>query len=365
VAGLRASLRTAVAAAALLAAHTPMAAAARERAPDALVQEARAALAARDPLRARALMEEAAATGDPDALNNFATFVEMGVGGPPDGVLAHRLLEDAAERGSIAAKLNLGLRLTNSEQEADQRRAVELLIDVHNDPPDPAVIEKTRAIAAGGLGVAFLLGRGALQDVARGVDYLEEADAHADGDERTLFLLGRAYQRGWDVREPDPERALRYFQRAADLGHAESSWQVGMAHLRGAGVPASDALALDWFVRAAESGDPRGDVSAAYLLSRGRGTVEDDAEARRLYARAAEQGNPHALRGLGEMLLRGEGGARDEVQGLAYVMLAESAGVVESSGGEPLPAPSARTREKAERLAAEWRREHEAPGRGE
>jgi len=357
------ALGSALCVAALLGAHAAPAAETRGRDADALVQEARAALAGRDLQRARALMEEAAATGNSDAINNLATFVEMGVGGPPDGALAQRLLEDAAERGSVAAKLNLGLRLTHSEREADQRRAVELLIDVYNDPPDPAVSDSTRAIAAGGLGVAFLLGRGALQDVARGVDYLEEADARGDGDERTLFLLGRAYQRGWDVRQPDPLRALRYFQRAAELGHAEASWQVGMAYLRGAGVAASDGLALDWFVRAAEGGDPRGDVSAAYLLSRGRGAVEDDAEARRLYARAAEQGSPHALRGLGEMLLRGEGGPRDEVRGLAYVMLAESAGVTESSAGEPLPQPSERTRREAARFAAEWQSQRALPGR--
>jgi len=325
---------------------------------DALTQQAHAALSARKPELARTLMEQAAATGDPEALNNLATFAEMGVGAAPDSALALQLIEQAAERGSVAAKLNLGLRLTNSELEADQRRAVELLIDVHNDPPDPAVSEKTRAIAAAGLGVAFLLGRGAAQDVLRGVEYLEEADAQGDADERTLFLLGRAYQRGWDVRQPEPQRALGYFQRAADMGHAESAWQIGMAHLRGAGVPESDVLAYDWFVRAGEGGDPRGDASAAYLLSHGRGTVEDDREARRLYARAAEQGNAHALRGLGEMLLRGEGGARDEVRGHAYLLLAEQAGVRAGASAEPLPEASERTRERAERFAAEWQRKH-------
>jgi TPR repeat protein len=327
--------------------------------PEALVREARAALAGRDPARARALMEEAAASGDAEALNNLATYVEMGVGAPPDARLAGRLLEDAAARGSVAAKLNLGLRLTGSESEADRRRAVELLIDVHNDPPNPAVGEETRRFAAAGLGVAFVLGRGVVQDVARGVDYLEEADATGEADERTLFLLGRAHQRGWDVRRPDARRALGYFQRAAEMGHAESAWQVGVAHLRGAGVPASDALALDWFVRAGEGGDPRGDASAAYLISRGRGAVEDEREARRLYARAAERGNAHAMRGLGEMLMRGEGGPRDEVRGLAWVLLAESAGVHASASesGSALPEPDPRTRAQAEQLAADWRRQ--------
>ncbi len=326
--------------------------------PGALVREARVALAARDPVRARALMEQAAAAGDAEALNNLATFVEMGVGGAPDPALANRLLERAAALGSVGAKLNLGLRLTASDDEADQRRAVELLTDVHNDPPDPSVGDETRRFAAGGLGVAYLMGRGVMQDVARGVDHLEEADADGQADERTLFLLGRAYQRGWDVRSPDPERSLRYFQRAADMGSAESAWQVAMAHLRGAGVPGNDALAYDWFVRAGEGGDVRGDVGAAYLLSRGRGAIEDDREARRLYARAAEAGNPHALRGLGEMLLRGEGGPPDEARGLAYVMLAERAGVFASASdaGPALPEPSARTRAQAERIASEWQR---------
>jgi hypothetical protein len=323
----------------------------------ALAQHAHLALASGRPARARSLMERAAASGDVEALNSLATFVERGVGGEPNPKAALKLFERAAERGSVGAKLNLGLRLTASERVEDQQRAVEWLTDVRNNPPDPAVSEETRSFASAGLGVAFLLGRGVLADVARGVDYLEEADARGGADERTLFLLGRAYQRGWDVREPDPQRAVGYFSRAAALGHAEAAWQMGLAHLRGQGAERSDALAYDWFVRAGEAGDVRGDVSAAVLLSQGRGVVEDDALARRRLERAAERGSPHALRGLGEMLLSGEGGARDEARGLAFVMLAESAGVKGASDADRL-ALDAQLRERATRLAAQWLRDH-------
>lgn len=322
-----------------------------------LAQEAHAALAGGRPSQARALMERAAANGDPEALNALASFVERGVGGAPDAARARELLERAAERGSLAAKLNLGLRLTTSERVEDQRRAVEWLTDVRNDPPDPAVSAATRAIASAGLGVAFLLGRGVQADVARGVDYLEEADADGQADERTLFLLGGAYQRGWDVREPDAKRAFGYYRRAAERGHPESCWQVGLAHLRGAGATKDDALAFDWFVRAAEAGDVRGEVSAAVLLSQGRGVVEDDAQARVRFERAAKRGSPQALRGLGEMWLRGEGGPRDEARGLAFLLLAESAGVRGPGDLRPEDLDS-RTRERAERVAVEWLREH-------
>ena len=322
-----------------------------------LARHAHVALASGKPALARALMERAAAEGDAEALNSLATFVERGIGGEPDPEAALQLFERAAERGSVGARLNLGLRLTISERSEDQRRAVEWLIDVHNNTPDPSVSEQTRSLAAAGLGVAFLLGRGVVADVARGVDYLEEADAQGSADERTLYLLGGAYQRGWDVREPDAARASRYFARAAAKGHGEAAWQIGLAHLRGQGVEQNDALAYDWFVRACEAGDVRGDVSAAVLLAQGRGVVEDDSLARVLFERAAERGSPHALRGLGEMLVRGEGGAVDEASGLAFLLLAASAGVPVPRDVDEL-AQDAQIRERAERIAAEWLRAH-------
>ena len=347
---------------ALTGAAAPAFASAREERADAarLIEEAHQALSWRDGTRARGLMEQAAAAGDPEALNGLATFVEMGVGAPPDPEFALRLLEQAASQGSLAAKLNIGLRLGNSERAEDHRRAVELLTDVHNNPPAPEAREQARAIAAGGLGVAFLLGRGVMQDVARGVDYLEEADAAGDADERSLFLLARAYQRGWDVRQPDPARAFSYFERAAEQGHAESAWQLSVAYLRGAGVPADDAKAYQWARRSADAGNTRGVVTTAYLSSLGRGVAEDDREARRWYELAVEKGSPHALRGLGEMLMRGQGGARDEARGLAYVMLAERAGLREVAADPEarLPASSTRTEARARRIAENWLRTH-------
>jgi uncharacterized protein len=227
---------------ALTGAWAPALASARDGRADAarLIEEAHQALSWRDGTRARALMEQAAAAGDPEALNGLATFVEMGVGAPPDPELALHVLEQAASQGSLAAKLNIGLRLGNSESAEDHRRAVELLTDVYNNPPASEAREQARAIAAGGLGVAFSLGRGVMQDVARGVDYLEEADAAGDAGERR-----RAYQRGWDVCQPDPVRAFSYFERAAEQGHAGSTWQLSVA-LRGAGAPADDREARRW-----------------------------------------------------------------------------------------------------------------------
>jgi uncharacterized protein len=328
-----------------------------------LFEEADAALGKQDFVRARALMERAAATGEPEAINGLALYVSQGVGADPDPVRGRALLEQAFAKGSVGARLNLGCALVDSNQPEEQERGVALLQELYADPPEGEGKAATRRMAAGGLAKAYLFGVAVDEDIARGVDLLEEADASADADPQILFLLGRVFESGWGGRAPDSMRSYLYFMRAAQKDHAPSQWKVGMALLNESGAKRDEREAYRWVRRSADGGYLNGQLSTAVMLALGQGVAEDDVESRAWYERAANRNSAHALRGLGSMLLTGEGGPRDPARGLAYVQLAADAGDENAVKGLEWSRAQVSDAERraAEEIAAKWLREHGKP----
>lgn len=314
-------------------------------------------VAVRDLDAGRALLEQAAARGSPAALNALAIVHERGLGVPPDAAKASDYMERAAAAGDVAAQLNLGIRLNGGRDRAQQKRGFDLLSRAAADG-------RFGGIALGWLAEAYLFGRGVEVDVGKGVGLLLAADGASEGDAAVPFLLGRAYEDGWEGVEPDPVKAAGYFRRAADLGHPRSAWKLGMAYLNGEGVEQNLRQAATYVKQAAEAGEPDGQISMAVMLALGQGIPEDDAKARTWYRRAAEQGSAHALRGLAFMLLTGEGGQADPVTGTAYAELAQEAG--DEPAGEllkelGLKKPTAEERRRIDAFKADWRRSHAAP----
>jgi len=320
-----------------------------------LLQEADARVRAGDAAGARRLAEQAAASGDPDALNVLAAYVATGVGAPADEARAVTLYERAVAAGSPWAMINLGSRLVREERTAaEQRRGIQLLTLAYGDP-------RVKYAAAAELGVAYMFGVGVAEDLPRGAALLEEAEAGGNTDAYLLYMLGRTYEEGWGGRTPDPVRAHGYHFRAAQQGNARSAWVVGMNLLNGTGVAKNEAEAYRWVRRSGEAGDLRGQISTAVMLALGQGTAENDVEARAWYRKAAEAGSAHGLRGLGIMIYTGEGGAADPAMGYAYLQLA-SAGGDENAGRilERIPAPSDRAAVEGHKAA--WIAAHGKPG---
>jgi uncharacterized protein len=338
----------------------PMAALAETPAAEAddWFERATFALTHGDPAAGRAIVQQAADAGDPEALNALALYVESGVGGEPDPLQALELLESALAKGSKAAKLNLGLRLLGKDRpHAQHARGAELLNEVYAESKEPM-----KAIAAGHLGRAYAFGLGVTRDIPKGARLLEEGAALPEADPGVLFLAARARQQGWEGVEPDPERSAAYFRRAAEGGHAAAQWHYGMVLLHG--EPKDEIGAYMWIRKAAEGGDLRGMLSTAVMLATGEGVGENDPEARTWYQRAANDfASAHALRGLGGMLLEGEGGANDTARGWAYITLAADAGEETAKVGREHFADrvSARDRRKSRMIAAKWIAEHGKP----
>ncbi|MEZ4281826.1 MAG: alpha/beta fold hydrolase [Myxococcota bacterium] len=329
-----------------------------------LMLEAVAAAEANDAPRAFELMQQAADLGDPEALSGLASYIEGGVGTPADPDRALDLFEEALRQGSIAARLNLGLRLIGSPSEAEQARAVALLEALYTSPPEGQGRESFKGAAAGGLGVAYLFGRGVGADEKRGVALLVESDRLGVASPQSHYLLGRTFESGWGGRKQDRRKAFRHFLKSAEGGVPGAQWNVGMALLNGWGATRDDRAAYEWIRRAAEAGDPRGEISLAVMLAVGQGVVENDAEARDWYARGVARNLAHPLRGLGIMLYTGEGGPVDRARGWAYLKLAADAGEANAQRllDERVVNLSSRDRERGEAIVADWIAKHGPPG---
>eukprot|EP00898_Chlorokybus_atmophyticus_P008707 jgi/Chlat1/8838/Chrsp91S08173 len=102
--------------------------------------------------------------------------------------------------------------------------------------------------------------------------------------------------------------ATEWYEKAAEIGDARASCNLGLAHLAdgraGEAVPhLSEAAAL---------GNARAQYSLALCLHRGQGTERDITAAVRWYSAAARGGNARAMYNLALSYAEGEGGlARD------------------------------------------------------
>ena len=114
---------------------------------------------------------------------------------------------------------------------------------------------------------------------------------HADAQ----CMLGIIFREGTAEIDPDPVKALVWFQRAADaipMNHAQACYEMGVALYTGeGGGPEQEGKAVEYFERAASSGH----AAAAYMLGDclldGVGVIRDRAEALEWLVAAGEMGH--------------------------------------------------------------------------
>ena len=105
----------------------------------------------------------------------------------------------------------------------------------------------------------------------------------------------------------DPAKALKWYKRAAERGHAVAQNNMGSFCFIGK-PPMSGpdyVQAREWFEMAAAQGDPVAQNNLGIMYENGRGSITQDlVKASQLYARSAAQGNPSAMSNWGYMLVR-------------------------------------------------------------
>jgi hypothetical protein len=332
------------------------------------------------------------------------------------GALAH--YRAAAQAGDADAQAALGRLLDQPSCTVEQRlegrgwrmRAAQagqpealLALAAQWREHDPALAaEATRRAAEAGLAeaqfqhAAALTGGQGGQGGPGGPEVPEALEwyrrAAEQGHAGALCAIGLAHRNGHGLPR-DPDAAARYFQAAADRGHAPGRWNLAlmiaagseamprdlpaaMAACREAAdagfVPAQATMgvlcaavgrpdeAVHWWRQAAERGDAEAQFNLAQALATGRGAPADAKAAFDWFLRAAESGLVVAQARLGILYATGEGVAADPIEAHKWFFVARLAGDTAATSNlqRSRELLAADARDEGERRARAWRAAH-------
>ncbi len=166
-----------------------------------------------------------------------------------------------------------------------------------------AVMERAQtgdANALFALGEFYYLGMGVPKDLEKAMEYFERAAQK--GHVKAAFNLGHiSFERG------EYDKARKWFERAAEAKDPKSMLYLGEIHYQGLGVPQDYGKALYWYTKASEAGYPQAQYSLGMMFFEGKGVKRDYQQAAKLFEKAAEQEHAEAAYMLGKMYLEGLG----------------------------------------------------------
>ncbi|MDO8881800.1 caspase family protein [Pseudotabrizicola sp.] len=123
--------------------------------------------------------------------------------------------------------------------------------------------------------------------------------------------LGNHYRRG-EIVKRDLVKALELFTYAAERGHPEDAYNVGILYRDGeGGVPQDFSRAHEWFEKAAQQDYPSAFDKLGLMAKSGEGEKADAEKAAALFARGAELGDSSAMVNLASAYRKGEGVQQD------------------------------------------------------
>lgn len=152
---------------------------------------------------------------------------------------------------------------------------------------------------------------------------VEAADkGHADAQ----YQLGVMYGNGEGV-PLNLQEAERRFMQAAAQGHEDACITLAWMYANGAGVDSDEEKARDLYTIAARHGSAKAQYVVATMYRFAQyGVQRDIAQALEWYQKAANQGMPTAQFALGKMLMEGKHVAQDDAVALQWLMLAHTNG---------------------------------------
>jgi len=130
-----------------------------------------------------------------------------------------------------------------------------------------------------------------------------------------MTLVGRIYDEGFD----QPQKALPWFKKAAELGNAQAQLELAELYEAGDGVPKNIELAISWYEKAAAQDHDEAQLALAlhYLDD-----LDDIDEAVVLLERSAQQGNSSAQYRLGLLYLGDQNIKTDKIKAWMYFSMA-------------------------------------------
>ena len=147
------------------------------------------------------------------------------------------------------------------------------------------------------------------------------------------------FQRGCACLQQDKpgkeEEAVKWFRKAAELGHAEAQWYLGYRLMDGIGTPVDEVEGLSWFHRAAAGGKIEAHNHIGYSYYYGKGVEQDHAQAAYWYRKGADLGDPCAMNNLSLLYETGCGVEQNLEQALFWCRKAAAQG--DKSAAERIP----------------------------
>jgi TPR repeat protein len=140
------------------------------------------------------------------------------------------------------------------------------------------------------------------------------------------FAEGYQYFFGEGIPKNEAE-GVKWFQKAAELGHAGAQYLLGLCYAEGEGVRRDYAEAVKWLQKAAEQGLADAQSRLGWCYYDGEGVRKDYAEAVKWFQKAAEQGHAVAQFYLGLCYAKGEGVPKNESVAEMWLRKATEQGV--------------------------------------
>lgn len=170
--------------------------------------------------------------------------------------------------------------------------ARKLLIDANSDKaavPMEGTVEDAQALFHQGL--KHLHGVDGPVDLQAAADLLRKAanGGHADAQ----YNLGMMYYKGHGVKSDDAE-AFAWLNKAADQKHPLALCVLGLAYLTGDGVDRDLESAHDYLTQSAEQDYAEAQYNLGLMYAKGDGVAKNPDKAKKLLQRASSQGHQRA-----------------------------------------------------------------------
>jgi TPR repeat protein len=242
----------------------------------------------RDEARALDLFQRAAAAGHTRAQINLGILYLRGLGVPRDIVNARAWLEKAAASGDPQALYTLGRAMDEgSDQIApDPVRAADLY---------RRAAEKGHVLAGLRYGLALSEGVGIKRDVAAAQKWLVQA--RDNGVPEAALAMGdmaarTPASRDKAANERTVQTAVSWYEVAAQGGVPSAQFKLANAYFSGVGVARDPMQAMLWYSRAAQQGLPQAQHALGIMLMGGVNGAPDPVEGYKWLLLAEKGGNP-------------------------------------------------------------------------
>lgn len=251
------------------------------------------------------LMSKASALGNSDAMLWMASYMySNGEGTGKDDAKVLEYTQKAVDANNYAAKISLGAYyLAGQYVEKDEEKGSALLYSGFVGLQKKAFSLSREEMHT--FGMCYHMGLGVEEDMQKAIHWYQKA---ADlGDPEAQNSLGEIYLYGAEGIEEDESKALKLFKLASDKNLNGALKNLGDCYYYGWGTDEDFNECLKWYVKAADEGDDEAMVKVGLCHKNGEGVLKNFKKAEEWFTKAKiKTNNAGAINYLG--LIYEEGG---------------------------------------------------------